>query len=307
MAKKLMTVILLCCLILTILAVACSNQEPGVHTEQNDSSVFDSVASVEKTTCAEAKPLTEANNYTTASEADPIYEVNLIQEREAVYTRRDLARAIEISPFIFTGTCIRAADKDRVYIVTVNKAFRGEIENEVLLRSPDYPLEVSKEYLFFTEIHGNVIIDRVYHVVKEIVDVKDGNLYSVAIQDIKDWTYDRLISELPRLVENNPSILPPDIVLDYIHSSDYEEIAEHSEYVADVRLIEISRVLADRMWCTFEIITMIKGELDQNVFIVVPLNSVEEGRSYRICFMGIDGSTNVCIISAPESIWPIEP
>ena len=251
--------------------------------------------------------ITEAEKNTTVSENDSTYDMNLVREREASHALRDLARTIEISPFIFTGTCTVEADKDRIYTVTVNKVFRGEVADEVFMRSRDYFLEESKEYLFFTEIHGNVIIDRVYHVVKDVVDIKDGNLYSVAIQDLKDWTYDRLISELPELVEKNPSILSPEIVLDYIHSTDYDEIAEQSEYVADLRLIEISRVLSDRMWCNFEIVHMIKGELDQTVFMVVPLNSVIEGETYRICFNGIDGSTNVCGISAPNSIWPSEP
>ena len=229
------------------------------------------------------------------------------REVSSFRTWHDLSKTVSFSPYIFQGTCIKSENNNK-FRVQVIQGYRGVSEEEVLVQNPSqYPLELGKEYLFFTEKHGNVMTDQIYYAVIDLLEEEDEQLKTWEIEDLEGWTYATVLSALPALTIENPCVFTSDIHADYIHSSDREVVISQSDCAIRAKSLKITSILHDRMWVDFEILRSEKGDLQEGktVMIVVPLDSVREGEIYTVCCHRI-GETENYIISAPNSIWPVE-
>ena len=220
-----------------------------------------------------------------------------------------LSEAIGWSSCIFRGICISEADGHGEVRVSVTTVYRGEAGSEILVHTPDaYSFLKGQEYLFFGEKHGNVILDRIYLIPTELVWAENGKACGLTKQEIDGWTYEEVLDALPALVESVP--LKPacsgGIASDYIHSSDPEEIKALSEQVIIGKAMQFTGIYNDRQWCEFEVLETVKGDLAPGTVITVVLApySVEPGKSYTVCCRLV--GAEIYIISAPESIWPLE-
>ena len=303
------------CLLFVIGSLLCScgsqkNYIPaGTETEDRPKSTFsENTAS----TSDSKENETDRNllpSISNESKADPLTDKENETQREVSSYRswHDLPKTVSFSPYIFRGIC-KESENNNKFRVQVIQSYRGVSEEDVLVQNPSqYPLELGKEYLFFTEKHGNVMTDQVYYTVIDILEEEDGQLKTWEIEDLESWTYGMVLSTLPALTIENPCVFTSEVHADYIHSSDREEVISQSDYVINAKSLRITSILHDRMWVDFEITRSIKGDLQEGevIMIVVPLDSVREGVIFTVCCRRI-GETNNYIISAPNNIWPEE-
>ena len=220
---------------------------------------------------------------------------------------RDLSVLCRYSPYIFIAACTGETDGNGYTKARLVSAVRGNVEEELYLKSPHALLSEGTNYLIFASKRGNVMLDLVFFLVIDYIQPVGDAVRSSGVEDLEGLSFKRILESLTELVSVIPCQYSAEITSDYIHSYNREEIQAFSPFTARLTALEITNTLSDRMWCECRITEMIKGTLPKDtVTIVLPLGSVETGQEYVISFrpVGESDDSNYYIISAPAGIYP---
>ena len=303
-----------CILIFIIVTLsACGSQEQTITTE-NDILPEQTTSSREEEITQDVQTTVDPDLETIQAAVAAAKWIAQNQKDSMVSTEtrkvwRDIPRTIELSRFIFLGTCQSEADEDGLYLFSVEKNYRGVEQEELYVdcRNVTSP-QIGGTYLFFGSAFGNVMKNRVFYLAMELIPQKEGPLETTAIQETDGWTWDRLISELSELVTSHPSEEPSRIIGEFITSTDPETVLAESKYVGILRVQDIVLELEDRIWCQCSVVQMEKGSLShKTIILVAPINAVEAGKEYRAAFSDSDESEGIFyIVSSPNSVYQVK-
>ena len=229
------------------------------------------------------------------------YQVRVEVEKAQV----SLSEAVSVSPYIFFATVDNLYYDEignYVAVVTPIEWLTGDTgEETATVRVLSDPIQVGQEYLFLAERWASVFTQTEFFVTNAVLFQKDGELQKDCIAD-DSKSLEELAEKVKAVLVENPVALK--IKGDYIHSTVKEEIEAQSPEVFFGIVESVTYKLVDRMEIKVSVSETKKGTSSGSVVCIVPLDSVELGKSYLFYMKKPSEDSTFFTITSPYSIYP---
>ncbi|GEM_PF-7066905 len=224
-----------------------------------------------------------------------------------------LEEMVTLYPHVISATCIskeiqaKGGIATAVMKYTVDEEYRGNIgKEEIEFNSYEGDLfEVGEQIILCVEPVGDVFTGNDYYIGAPLYLPENPKAQSY-IHIPKDiHTQEDMRNAIVKYSEAHP--YEGEVLGDYIHSTDLDEICDESEHIAEVMISEIEYTGEEHMWTNCEVIKNYKGRLDSSsISITMPKDSVKVGESYIVLFNKPDETAVFYVVSSRNSVYKSE-